>query len=149
LLNSIYENSYFTNVILVFDTETTSNDLKYGKPRLIELAWHLYDDSGELIELSSFLIIPKDFTIPEESIKIHGITNDRANHYGVDKEQVLNLFLKAVEKSKILVGHNLDFDIRIISRELNILQRDWTAGKKLVCTMMEASKLIISTNINL
>lgn len=57
-------------MLLFLDTETTglprysATDPTEKWPRVVQLAWALYDDEGNHERLNSFIIYPTDFTIP-------------------------------------------------------------------------------------
>ena len=109
-------------MFLFLDTETTglpkssSNDLEKW-PRVVQLAWSLYDRDGNRESLNSFIIYPTDFTIPPSSARIHGITTDRAKTEGISLYMVLPQFSADVEKAETIIAHNLDFDLPIINTE--------------------------------
>jgi len=110
---------------LIYDTETTGLPKNFSAPvsdsdnwpRLVQVAWQLHDDMGELIEVKNFIVRPEGFTIPYNAEKIHGISTKRAQEQGVDLAFVLEEFNKAVAKSEYIVGHNIIFDINIMGAE--------------------------------
>ena len=71
-------------MLLFLDTETTglpkynTTDPTERWPRIVQLAWSLYDAEGNRESLKSFIIYPTDFSIPKDSARIHGITTERA-----------------------------------------------------------------------
>ncbi len=113
-------------MFLIFDTETTGLPLRWDAPlddfdnwpRLIQLAWQIHDDKGELVEIKSFLVKPDGFIIPRGSEKIHGISTERATKEGDPIDFVLNEFNKALEKSDTIAGHNIEFDNNIVGSEM-------------------------------
>ncbi len=110
---------------LIFDTETTG--LPRNKtapltdfdnwPRLVQLAWQLHDAQGKLITQGNHIVKPDGFTIPFNAEKIHGISTDRALEVGEDLTEVLAKFTADVQKAQVLVGHNIEFDNKIIGAE--------------------------------
>ena len=56
--------------------------------------------------------------IPEESTKIHGITNEIMQQKGVPIGDVLRKFIKDYTSSQIVAAHNIDFDNSIIQAEM-------------------------------
>ena len=110
---------------LIFDTETTGLVKNWKAPisdvdnwpRLVQLAWSVYDNSGNLITSKNFIIKPDGFTIPNEAAKVHGITNKIANEKGVSIKFVLNEFSKEITESNFLVAHNIDFDCIVLEAE--------------------------------
>lgn len=129
---------------LFFDTETTGLPKNYQAPlddfsnwpRIVQIAWSLYDFHGNSWENKSFIIKPDGFVISEEVSKIHRITQERAEKEGVDLKDVLAEFLKDVNLSTYLVAHNIDFDEKIVGSELMRLKLEnplLSANK--ICTM--------------
>ena len=49
------------------------------------------DEKGKIIEENNYLIIP-DFEIPEKALKIHKISNEKADSEGIDLQLALDLF---------------------------------------------------------
>ena len=114
-------------MFLVFDTETTGLPRNYNAPitdtsnwpRVVQLAWQLHDEFGQLIEHKDFLIRPKGYNIPIEAEGIHGISTELASIGGDELEDVLALFKKALQKAKFIVGHNLKFDVNVLGCEFS------------------------------
>lgn len=112
-------------MFLVFDTETTGLPRSHKAPltdfenwpRAIQIAWQLHDEKGHLIEAKSHLIQPEGFDIPFEAFKIHGISTEKAKKDGIPLQEVLTEFQAAVDQSKYLVGHNIEFDINVMGCE--------------------------------
>lgn len=110
---------------LIFDTETTG--LPHNKsapvedldnwPRLVQIAWQLHDQYGKLISTGNHIVKPEGFTIPFNAEKIHGISTARALEVGEDLKEVLDKFTGDVNRSKVLIGHNIEFDNKIIGAE--------------------------------
>ncbi len=110
---------------LIFDTETTGLPKNYNAsvtdtdnwPRVVQIAWQLHDVSGRLLENRDFLIRPDGFNIPFDAERIHGISTDLAMQKGSGLTEVLALFNEVLKKSKFVVGHNVGFDINVLSCE--------------------------------
>jgi len=135
-------------MFLIFDTETTGRPPKgtpftdtRAWPRAVQIAWQLHDEKGELIEHKSFLIRPEGFNIPFEAQKIHGISTQLAEKEGVPLETALEEFEKALEKAQFLVGHNLAFDIDVLSAEFIRKGKNFNQlrSKPVVDTMTEVT----------
>ncbi|WP_185864234.1 DNA polymerase III subunit alpha [Blattabacterium cuenoti] len=109
----------------IFDTETTGLPRSYkvpisntnNWPRLVQLAWQTHDIMGNIIDFKNFIIKPNDYDIPFNAFKIHGITNEKAEKYGENINHVLHELKKSIDKSKCIVGHNLEFDIKVVECE--------------------------------
>jgi DNA polymerase-3 subunit alpha len=112
-------------MFLIFDTETTGLPKQYNAPltdfdnwpRLVQLAWQLHDDKGNLVENHNLLVKPEGFVIPIDAKMVHGISTEHATKYGLPLHEVLDTFLKSAEKAKYFVGHNIDFDLCIVGCE--------------------------------
>lgn len=110
---------------LVFDTETTGLPKNYQAPasdvanwpRLVQLAWQTYDEEGNLWERHNHIIKPLGFVIPKEASDIHRISHERAVAEGEDLRFVLDKFSKLVQRASFLVGHNVEFDEKIVGAE--------------------------------
>ncbi|MEQ8363434.1 MAG: DNA polymerase III subunit alpha [Cyclobacteriaceae bacterium] len=110
---------------LIFDTETTG--IPHNKsapitdldnwPRLVQLAWQLHDNNGKLLSQHSYIIQPDGFDIPFNAEQIHGISTKRAQEEGIQLSKVMETFIKDLDRTKLLVGHNIEFDINIIGAE--------------------------------
>jgi DNA polymerase III epsilon subunit-like protein len=138
--NALENKTYY----LFFDTETTGLPISWKAPitdlnnwpRLVQLAYILFDEDGNKIEEKDFIIKPNGFTIPKESSLIHGITTEKAIEKGHSIEYVLNVFFKLIEKSQFLVAHNISFDEKIMGSEFlrnnfeNLIEK-----KEKICTM--------------
>jgi len=111
---------------LIFDTETTGvphnktaplTDLD-NWPRIVQIAWQLHDARGALLSLGNYIIKPEGFNIPFKAEQIHGITTKRALAEGHPLEEVLKKFQADLDRTSVLIGHNIEFDINILGAEL-------------------------------
>lgn len=115
---------------LIFDTETTGLPKRWDAPftdvdnwpRVIQIAWQLHDDMGQLLEHQDFLIQPDGFDIPYDAQRIHGISTALAQDQGLPLATVLARFKEALEKTTFLVGQNLKFDLNVTGAEFERLQ---------------------------
>jgi len=111
---------------LVFDTETTGLPKNYQAPlddflnwpRIVQIAWSIYDSEGQLWESANYIIRPDGFVISDEVAKIHRITQARALQEGRPLGEALSAFLKDVSSVSHLIAHNIDFDEKIVGAEL-------------------------------
>ena len=129
---------------LFFDTETNGlprnwkaplTDLS-NWPRLVQIAWILFDECENEIERNDHIIKTNGFSIPYMASNLHGITTDRANSEGVDLISVLTELHNQIEKTIYLVAHNISFDEKIIGAEF--LRNDMPNSislKQKICTM--------------
>lgn len=129
---------------LFFDTETTGLPKNWKAPvtdfnnwpRLVQLAYLLYDNNGKMISGGDHIIKPDGFIIPVEAAKVHGITTERALAEGKPLLGVLQAFHALINEANCLVAHNMSFDEKIIGAEfLRHSMQDIVASKKKICTM--------------
>jgi DNA polymerase III epsilon subunit-like protein len=129
---------------LFFDTETTGLPRNYKAaltdfsnwPRLVQLAYLVYDEQGTLQQQGNYIIIPDGFTIPKEAANIHGISTERAMREGKPIVEVFKQFESVMAQATCIVAHNMGFDEKILGSELlrNGLE-NCLATKSKICTM--------------
>ena len=133
-------------MFLIFDTETTGLPKRWDAPisdlnnwpRVVQLAWQLHDEDGSLVSNKTFVIKPVDFDIPFESEKVHGISTLLATQIGEKIQTVFSEFLKDLSSASYIVGHNLKFDINVVSSELYRLDiENQLLNKKVLDTCTE------------
>ena len=138
-----------TNCIeyLFFDTETAGLPRDYNAPthilrnwpRLVQLSWITTDEDCNVLSENDFIIYPDGFTIPTDAAHLNGITTSIAKEKGWPLEEVIDKFMEDFNAATTIVGHNIDFDKKIIGAELIRLgQKDIMDSKESICTM-EAS----------
>jgi len=128
----------------VFDTETTwfinkkENNLDL-QPRIIQFAWIIWEiKDWNFIELERIdILINPTVPIPYSSSKVHNI-------YDIDIKQapiietVINDILSYINKSDLIVGHNIEYDEDVLKIELSRLWKLQEYNvKERVCTMKE------------
>lgn len=133
---------------LFFDTETTGLPKNWKAPvtdlpnwpRLVQLAYILYDNQGNKISGGDFIIQPNGFLIPPAASAIHGITTEKATLEGADLKAVLAGFQALIERAELLVAHNMSFDEKIMGAEfLRNQMSDSVATKSKICTMQSST----------
>nr|HPJ56668.1 hypothetical protein [Kiritimatiellia bacterium] len=70
--------------LFFFDTETTGLPRRWNLPlsaatldnwpRMVQLAWMLCDDAGNVLAPAPRLPLPQGYTIPPDASRVHGIT---------------------------------------------------------------------------
>lgn len=101
--------------------EDVSKKNLFGFARLVSLNYEIgfVEDSKYILESKKNTIIkPRCMHISDESIAIHGITNEKATKEGKDIEESLIEFLEDIKNVNILVSHNIVFHLRTIQAEL-------------------------------
>lgn len=85
---------------------------------------------------NDYIICPDGYTIPDDAVRIHGITTQQALEEGRDLAAVVNEFMADFDRATFIVGHNIDFDKKILGAELIRLHRpDVMNSKRTYCTM--------------
>jgi DNA polymerase III epsilon subunit-like protein len=133
---------------LFFDTETTGLPKSWKAPvtdtqnwpRMVQLAWQLYDENQQVHESFEYIIRPEGYTIPAEAARVHGITTERAIAEGQDLTMVLNKLRDAMLKADYLVAHNISFDEKIVGAEF-LRKSIQSLARRIprVCTMQSAT----------
>lgn len=158
--------------VIVFDTETTglpkTRVLTQGLlelwPYIVQLSYLIYDvNQKELIKIRDCIIkIPYDIEIPQESINLHGITNDISYSQGINIENIIEEFMEDLNNCDYIIGHNIEFDINMIKVELMRLNMNMNKNmnlyysyleflsecKKFYCTMQETIDICAIKKIN-
>ena len=110
--------------VLVFDTETTGlpkerNPSIYNTsqwPHIIQLSYILYDTNKDkmLVEHDWIIKIPVDTEMSKETENIHGISMEDSQRDGIDIVDALEYFDICLSAADVVVGHNLQFDKKMI-----------------------------------
>lgn len=130
----------------VFDTETTGFTVKGGslaeQPYIIQFAGILGEVSREQgfveIERINQFVRPR-ISIPFAASQVNGIY-DKDVENSPYIEQVVDTFLKYLNTTDVVVGHNIEYDEEVIRQELARLGRtgDYQPIKSL-CTMRSST----------
>lgn len=132
-----------------FDTETTglpkrrnSNALESHDnwPDIVSVAWAVYDPNGKLVKKCYSIIKPDGWTIPADSIKIHGITEEKAHAEGRPLRDVLFELKADLEKSDRVIAHNIEFDKNVLfhAYKWRLNQNPWHVWPEWeICTMIK------------
>ena len=119
------------SLVLGVDTETTGLDCTVD--RITEIGAVLYDwNPGIPLRIFSVLVIPEK-PIPEEVMKVNGITEAMIENYGVLEEDALRELSTLICEADYLMAHNAAFDRGFIDQAF--LRRKMTAPEKpCLCT---------------
>lgn len=138
--------------LLVGDTETTGlPDFKKQatdpcQPHIVSLAAKLFDDKRDVVAEINFIIKPEGYVIPKEMSDIHGITQEKAEKYGIKMGTALKLYLLMCDKAELLVFHNYPFDEKMIRRDLHhcgmIAEAEAYRARKNFCTMKATTNIV-------
>lgn len=131
-------------MIIVLDTETTGlpsmggfNVFKnpklienYNSSRVIQIAIGCYDNEGKEKEFYDILVNPENkFEI--KNSHFHGITQEKASKEGISFNETIKILETILEKTDLIVGHNIKFDINVLASELYRIDESTLAFKLL------------------
>lgn len=110
--------------LLFLDTETTGfwrkelalNDDE--QPHVVEFAGILSDLDGTEHATVDLIVSPKGWEIPKDASDIHGITQERAEKFGVSSRLMLSCANHMAATATIVICHNVDYDIPVIRSEI-------------------------------
>ena len=136
--------------LLIFDTETTglprnktsASQSPNNWPHIVSISWLILDtETNEELISKSYIVRPNGWYIPEDSVKIHGITTEYALKNGKDLYEVIVEFIN--EDCDAWVAHNLEFDINVvINATIWDLNSNFPAiPNKKLCTMLLSRNL--------
>ena len=145
-------------LLLVFDTETTGiipkDNFNIDKcPYIVQFSFIVYDTNNykTLFEYNKIINIPKHIDIPEESTRIHGINKNDTNRSRTSINSCLQIFKKYVDNCDYIIGHNVDFDIKMVQIECdrnNIYTNIFDKSNKIFCTMQNSINICKIEAIN-
>jgi DNA polymerase III epsilon subunit-like protein len=129
--------------VAVFDTETTDRYNAYA----VSLAIVIVDLKDLIIEKEYYTLInPQDY-IKEEAYEIHKISNEEVVNEKNFKE-LENTISSYFENIETLVGHNLDFDLKVMEREYNRINKENPLlNKNVIDTMIMSKEIVEATDV--
>ena len=140
--------------VFVFDTETTglppsrhspSMATIHKWPYVVQLSFMVYDTvTNKIVFEHDYIIsLPDGVEIPEETTKIHGITNGISKNRGINIESALEIMNLCVSQCQCIVAHNIDFDLSMIDVECKRTGQanPFTSEKIYYCTMHKSKEL--------
>lgn len=140
-------------MLLFIDVETTGlpdfnkRASDPSQPHIVQLACSLTNDTGKVFESHNVIVYPNGWIISQEMSDIHGITMEIAERYGIGESKVAELLMAMIQKSSLLVAHNLQFDkfmSRILMRRMGFLsdeQDAWWKALPSFCTMKSSTEI--------
>jgi DNA polymerase-3 subunit epsilon len=135
---------------LAFDTETTDIPRPHleldhrAQPHLLQFAGVLFDEGGtELDRLFTKVRPGSSALLSAHAYAAHGISLEEAFHYGVAVSKVFGWFASASKRATCIVGHNVQFDLHIMSIVAARLNENrWSTPSKTFCTMAQSTPLV-------
>jgi DNA polymerase III epsilon subunit-like protein len=135
-------------LLLIFDTETTglfpknkvlSLETVHEWPYIVQFSFVTFNtETNKLIEYDYII---KTSHIPEESTKIHGITESMNKAQGFEFKSIYNIFKICLDQCDLIIGHNIQFDIQMLQAECLRNSIPFVVNKQHVCTMKSTTKM--------
>ena len=130
-----------------FDTETTdySTDAQPALP--VEVALLVADEERVYTVLSS-IIDQRSWTdirrnsITERVVRIHGIDDHVADTFGEPAEIILQQFRRILSTADYMVGHNIEFDLTVMTHAFKTQRLPVPHFPPAICTMRESAPII-------
>ena len=124
-------------------------------PSIIQLSYIVYDSESpdNSIIINKYIDIPDNIVISEGSIAVHHITREKIASEPPENRatitESIREFMEYVKSSDIVVGHNVQFDRKMViaelirlSKEANLPQiEDMMDDSKFECTMIETTPI--------
>lgn len=117
-------------MILVTDVETSGLVVKdlpldnLAQPRIVQLGFVVHDSDRHAVHKYTTLLRPGEDTgwsISREAESVHGITTEDCAKYGVHPRIALVNLMSMMDCCRILVGHNIGFELGLLKREIDLL----------------------------
>ena len=138
-----------TTKYIFFDTECNGLPKYYNIdvcitsnwPRLIQLAWIVTDEVGNIVKRQNYVIKPNGFVINDKIAVLTSINTVRAQREGVELVNALSEFMADIEDAQLIIGHNIDFDMHIVGCELfrENMNYNKLMTKPTICTMQKST----------
>lgn len=135
-------------MIFCVDVETSglwddkAPDTAGHQPRLVRVAAAIFDTYDREISCIDLTVRPEGFTIPEAATKVHGITQTRAVEIGVPLRTAMSLVVHMAAACPTIVGHGIDYDLRLLNAELarlNVTRTLPNPNTEVFCTMKRST----------
>lgn len=118
---------------------------KYDSSRIVQFSFLLYDNDGKMLSMHDHIIKPNGFVVPPESTKFHHITNEQAINEGIELCNVFDEFENILDKSELMIMHNVWFDKSVLLSEAyrmgrnDLVNKIWTIDN--FCTMRRTKSI--------
>ena len=102
--------------VVVFDVESTGLDTTTDE--IVQIAALRINNEGKIIDRFNHLVKPTKSV--GGSVVVHGFSDEELAREGEDPRKVFNQFIDFAEDS-VLVGHNVNYDLSILTSQMNRL----------------------------
>lgn len=139
----------------IIDTETTGLfDFSKpahadGQPRLASFAMLAADEDCNLICATHVLVRPDGWQMNADAERINGLSQQLLETHGVPVEQVLVRYVGEITSGSVIVGHNVDYDTKIMRGELRRQGlQDFKGRTPSICTMRALTEFCCIPKVN-
>lgn len=107
-----------------------------GQPRVAQVGMIFVSPDFEIEAEHEFLIKPNGWSMTPEATAVNGITDEMLNEKGVPIRDALELYAAGLDARRIVVGHNVNFDLKCMRAELRReAMEDRYLLTRSICTM--------------
>lgn len=148
LLNDVNEKYLFLDTEVIGTVKDLNIPIEMSDywPRIFQIGWIITDKEGHVIKEKNNLIKPTDFIIPNETAMVHGVTNDVALKFGSNLKDVLLDLHKDIQSSNAIIGHNIEYDLKVLCAEFYRLNYMFVYSKKKTYDTMKLGSYLIEMN---
>jgi len=122
-------------LLLGVDVETTG--LSFENDKITELGMVLYDTELNMPVKFYDEFVKCGMPIPEEIVKLTGITDELVVKYGVPAQKAMQAFIKFSYVADYIVAHNAPFDRGMIEAELKVQKFNELADRHWIDTSVD------------
>jgi DNA polymerase III subunit epsilon len=105
------------SAVTIIDFETTGLNPQEHFPT--EVAVRRIDWKGDT-DYSSMIMLPDGVEVPEFITKLTGLTTEKVNSEGAEKEEVLVNLMNLIDENTLVVAHNANFDLGFLFHHFGI-----------------------------
>jgi DNA polymerase III subunit epsilon len=145
-----FNNQEGSSMYLAFDTETTGLPRPHyhpahpAQPHLLQFAGVIFDEHGREIDSLFTLVKPgPGAVLVPEAFNAHGISLQQASREGTEPLNVLHWFKAKASTAKLIIGHNLGFDLQVMATvSARLTGLGWKPHSPLFCTMAHSTPIV-------
>ena len=132
--------------LLVFDTETTNKPPSIKLlPETVEYWPYIVQWSFLLFNTDTYKYQEYDYVIqccvPIENDHIHGITTSMNQKIGYSFSSIFPIFEECMKQADLIIGHNIEFDLKMLQVECYRNGLTFTCEKPTYCTMKTTTRI--------